>query len=212
MFETIAEHAKPGKFLNDVDFFCISDNYWLGKQKPYITCGLCGLAYFEVSVECAEQDLHSGVLGGTVHEAMTDLVHLMASLVEPGTGKILIDGILDDVVSVTDEEIKLYESIEFDLEEYKDDCNVKSMSDSLLHDDKTSLLMSRWRYPSLTLHGIEGAFSGVGAKTVIPAKVVGKFSMRLVPDQNPDEIGELTKTYLQNVFDKVSFDKTIIFN
>ena len=37
--------------------------------------------------------------------------------------------------------------------------------------------MARMREPSLSLHGIEG---GAGAKTVIPAKVVGKFSIRYV--------------------------------
>jgi nonspecific dipeptidase len=204
MFETISEQAKPGKFLNDVDFFCISDNYWLGRHKPCITYGLRGLAYFEVSVQCSEQDLHSGVLGGTVHEAMNDLVHLMASLVEVGTGKILIDGIMDDVAPVTDEELKLYEDLDFNLDEYKDDCKVKSVSNKLLNDDRTSLLMGRWRFPSLSLHGIEGAFSDTGAKTVIPAKVVGKFSLRLVPDQSPEKIGELTETHLKKVFDQVS--------
>lgn len=40
--------------------------------------------------------------------------------------------------------------------------------------------MGRMRYPSLSLHGIEGAFYGAGAKTVIPAKVSGKFSIRYV--------------------------------
>ena len=44
--------------------------------------------------------------------------------------------------------------------------------------DKASVLMGRMRYPSLSLHGIEGAFSAAGAKTVIPAKVSGKFSIR----------------------------------
>jgi len=34
------------------------------------------------------------------------------------------------------------------------------------------------RHPSLSIHGIEGAFYGSGAKTVIPAKVTGKFSIR----------------------------------
>lgn len=41
--------------------------------------------------------------------------------------------------------------------------------------------MGKMRHPSLSLHGIEGAFSGPGAKTVIPAKVSGKFSIRSVP-------------------------------
>ena len=31
--------------------------------------------------------------------------------------------------------------------------------------------MHRWRYPTLSLHGIEGAFDGQGSKTVIPRKV-----------------------------------------
>ena len=31
-------------------------------------------------------------------------------------------------------------------------------------------LMARWRNPSLSLHGIEGAFSEPGFKTVIPRK------------------------------------------
>ena len=38
--------------------------------------------------------------------------------------------------------------------------------------------MGRMRSPSLSIHGIEGAFSGAGGKTVIPAKVSGKFSIR----------------------------------
>ena len=48
--------------------------------------------------------------------------------------------------------------------------------------------MHRWRYPSLSLHGIEGAFSDGGAKTVIPRKVIGKFSIRLVPDMDPEVV------------------------
>ena len=45
--------------------------------------------------------------------------------------------------------------------------------------------------------GIEGAFSSSGAKTVIPKKVIGKFSIRIVPNQEPEEVIRLTKTYLE---------------
>jgi acetylornithine deacetylase/succinyl-diaminopimelate desuccinylase-like protein len=44
--------------------------------------------------------------------------------------------------------------------------------------------MHLWRYPSLSIHGIEGAFDKPGTKTVIPGRVVGKFSIRLVPHMN----------------------------
>ena len=45
---------------------------------------------------------------------MTDLINLMASLVD-NKGKILIPGINDSVAALHDEEAKLYESIDFDM-------------------------------------------------------------------------------------------------
>jgi len=72
-----------------------------------------------------------------------------------------------------------------------------------LSDDKATVLMGRMRYPSLSLHGIEGAFSAAGAKTVIPAKVSGKFSIRLVPDQTPQNVDPLVIKYLEDEFAKL---------
>ena len=46
----------------------------------------------------------------------------------------------------------------------------------------------------------QGAFSGPGAKTVIPAKAVGKFSIRLVPNQDPKRIEKQVTEHLRNVF------------
>ena len=51
-------------------------------------------------------------------------------------------------------------------------------SKTAIHAKEKETLMARWRFPSLSLHGIEGAFYNPGAKTVIPAKVTGKFSIR----------------------------------
>lgn len=48
--------------------------------------------------------------------------------------------------------------------------------------------------------GIEGAFYGAGAKTVIPRKVIGKFSIRLVPDMQPDEVEKLVTAHVEKVF------------
>lgn len=45
--------AQRDAFFKDVDYVCISDNYWLGKKKPCITYGLRGICYYfiEVSAE-----------------------------------------------------------------------------------------------------------------------------------------------------------------
>ncbi|XP_044941162.1 cytosolic non-specific dipeptidase isoform X3 [Mustela putorius furo] len=126
---------------------------------------------------------------------MTDLITLMGCLVDK-KGKILIPGINEAVAPVTEEELELYDQIDFDLEEYARDVG----TETLLHSCKKDILMHRWRYPSLSLHGIEGAFSGSGAKTVIPRKVVGKFSIRLVPNMTPEVVSEQVTSYLTKKF------------
>ncbi|XP_061178072.1 cytosolic non-specific dipeptidase-like [Saccostrea echinata] len=199
--------SKKDIFLKDVDFVCISDNYWLGKKKPCLTYGLRGICYFFLEVECSTKDLHSGVFGGTVHEGMADLIALLSTLVD-SKGHILIPGIYDSVAKLTEEEKKMYEPIDFDPDEYKKDVGVTK----LIHSKKEDILMHRWRYPSLSIHGIEGAFSEAGAKTVIPKKVTGKFSIRLVPDQNQDEIEKLVNTHIQKTFSERNSPNKIKIN
>jgi len=187
---------KDSKFMQEVDYVCISDNYWLGKSKPCLTYGLRGVCYFFIEVECAKMDLHSGVFGGTVHEAMVDLVWMMNQLVD-GQGNILVEGLMDSVAPLTEEESAKYDNIDFDPEVYRKDIGAPQ----LLHkEDKQKTLMARWRYPSLSLHGIHGAFSDAGAKTVIPRKVTGKFSVRIVPDQTPEGVEATVVRYCNKVW------------
>ena len=74
-----------------MDYVCISDNYRLGKTKPCLTYGLRGICYFYLTIKCAKADLHSGLFGGAVPEAMTDLFQIMSKLVDRD-GKILVPG------------------------------------------------------------------------------------------------------------------------
>ncbi|NXT81474.1 CNDP1 dipeptidase, partial [Zapornia atra] len=184
-------------FFSDVDYIVISDNLWLSNKKPVLTYGSRGNACFSVEVECGDKDLHSGTFGGIIHEPMTDLIALLDSLVDP-TGRIQIPGIYDSVAALTEEEKKLYESIEFDLEEHKNNSGVKKF----LYGTKEEILLHLWRYPSLSIHGIEGAFHEPGIKTVIPAKVIGKFSIRQVPHMDLSVVKQQVVEHLEGVFAK----------
>merc|ERR1712130_34229 len=197
--------AVPSEFLDPdtIDYTCISDSYWLGKNKPCISYGLRGLCYFHLEVQCSKRDLHSGVIGGSVHEAMIDIGHLMASLVD-SSGKILVPGIMDDVAPVTSEERKSYETLDFDPEPFKEEVGVdEPLNKTLLYKNKMDILMHRWRYPTLSLHGIEGAFSATGCKTVIPGKSILKFSLRLVPNMEPKKVEKLVRQHVDEAFKKL---------
>lgn len=191
--------AHKNDFFAGVDAVCISDNYWLSTTKPCITYGLRGICYYCVEIEGSTKDLHSGVFGGVVHEATVDLVKLLASLVD-SQGHILIPGLMDQVAALTDAEKKLYENIAFSPADFQKEVGAVG---NLIYQDTEGILMHRWRYPSLSVHGIEGAFSGAGCKTVIPRKVVGKFSIRLVPDMDPHEVTRLVEQHLQSEFAKL---------
>ncbi|XP_037908084.1 cytosolic non-specific dipeptidase-like [Hermetia illucens] len=182
---------RKDDFLNDVDYVCISDNYWLGTKKPCITYGLRGISYYYIEVECATKDLHSGIYGGTIHEAMADLIYLLNSLTDDN-GRILITGILDDVAPVEPGEEDMYKNIDFEIPEFKSNIGANKLRHN---EDKAQILMHRWRYPSLSIHGIEGAFYEQGQKTVIPKKVIGKFSIRTVPNQAPEKVDKLVVDY-----------------
>lgn len=192
----LIQREKDG-FLAGTDAICISDNYWLA-DKPCLTHGLRGIQYFKLHVQGPAADLHSGVFGGMVHEPMTDLVKVLSQLVTP-QGEILVPGIKELVQPLTPEEFKRYEVMQFDVKGLEDNVNAKIA----ISDEKEKVLMARMRNPSLSLHGIEGAFGEAGTKTVIPAKVVGKFSLRLVPDMTPEKVVEVVTKYVNQLWSQL---------
>ncbi|KAJ5114598.1 Zn-dependent exopeptidase [Penicillium alfredii] len=196
--------AESKKFFKDADAVCISDNYWLGTEKPCLTYGLRGCNYYSISVSGPAQDLHSGVFGGSAHEPMTDLVNVLSKLVD-SQGNILIPGIMDLVEPLTEEEKSLYGNISYTM----DNLHESLGSETGIHPTKERTLMARWRYPSLSIHGVEGAYSAPGAKTVIPAKVVGKFSIRTVPNMESPDVNKLVFDYIKAEFAKLNSKNTL---
>jgi Cys-Gly metallodipeptidase DUG1 len=100
------------------------------------------VSYFKVAIEGPARDLHSGVFGGTVHEPMTDLIHLMNSLVKPD-GTILIPTINDQVAPLDLQENELYQDLAFQMTELHDAIG----SLTAIHPDEKSTLMHRYHYP-----------------------------------------------------------------
>lgn len=186
----VKEHQEMLK----ADVILVSDTSIIANDTPSITVGLRGLSYMEVEVEGPNRDLHSGVYGGAVANPINILCKMIASLQDVDQ-RITIPGFYDKVMEVSQEERDKMAKAPFDLEAYQEDLNVDSVlgEKGFTTNERTSIR------PSLDVNGIWGGYTGEGAKTVLPSKAFAKISMRLVPNQDWQEISNLFKDYFESI-------------
>lgn len=179
------------------DIILISDTSMLSLENPSITTGLKGLSYLEVEVTGPNRDLHSGLYGGAVANPINILCQMIASLTDENN-HIAIPGFYDKVLEATEEERELMAKTPFDLDEYKKKLDIKEV-----HGEAGYTTIERTGIrPTLDVNGIWGGYIGEGAKTVLPSKAYAKISMRLVPDQDDEEISQLFKKHFESIAPK----------
>lgn len=168
------------------DYVVLSDTPKFDATTPAITYGTKGLVYKEIVVYGPKQNLHSGSYGGTLTNPGNALAIILNALRDPKTNKVSIPGFYDDVRPITDLERKQMQALSFDEEGYRQAMGAPALTG----EEGFTTLERRWARPTLDVNGLFGGFTGEGASTVIPAKVLAKVSMRLVPDQNPEKINK----------------------
>jgi len=184
--ESIEDFVKKNATSDKLkaDFALVTDTELFAPDLPTLCVGLRGLVYTEIEAQGAKTDLHSGMYGGAVPNPLFALIEVISKL-KDANGHILIPGFYDDVQKPADDELKAWASLPLDEEEYRK----KEVGSSVLTGEPGySVLYRTWARPTLEVHGMPGGFIGQGAKTVIPARAAGKVSMRLVPNQDPDDI------------------------
>lgn len=180
------------KLANDV--ILISDTGMIAKDVPSITTGLRGLSYVEVEVTGPNRDLHSGLYGGAVANPINVLTKMIASLHDENN-HITIPGFYDKVEELSQEERAQMAKAPFSLDAYKKSLDIDAVYGEAGYttNERNSIR------PTLDVNGIWGGYIGEGAKTVIASKAYAKISMRLVPNQDWEEITQLFKTHFENI-------------
>jgi acetylornithine deacetylase/succinyl-diaminopimelate desuccinylase-like protein len=190
--DNLGTFVKENKAKLKADVILISDTSLISLDQPSITAGLRGLSYMEVEVTGPNRDLHSGVYGGAVANPANVLSKMIASLHDEN-GRITIPGFYDQVAELSSADREALNKAPFDLNEYKKELGIGEIQGEKGY---TTLERTGTR-PTLDVNGIWGGYTGEGAKTVLPSKASAKISMRLVPNQRPDEITALfTKHFL----------------
>jgi acetylornithine deacetylase/succinyl-diaminopimelate desuccinylase-like protein len=182
--ESISEFVPKHKDKLKADVALVSDTELFDDGIPTLCVGLRGLMYLEVEARGPARDLHSGVYGGAAPNAVYGLIELLAKA-KDADGRIQIPGIYDDVVPPARAEVESWDRLPFSEQEFLRD---EVGSTALTGEPDQKVLARIWARPTFEVHGIAGGFTGVGAKTVIPATATAKVSLRLVPDQQPEKV------------------------
>ncbi|EJU03191.1 glutathione degradosome [Dacryopinax primogenitus] len=164
--------------IGPIDAILVSNSYWIGEDTPCLTYGLRGVIHAALEIGNDQPDLHSGVDGGAVREPMVDMVQLLSTL--SAGPSVLIPGFYENVRPATKAELDAFDTL------------------SDITGKPASNLRARWREPSLSIHSLGG--SGPGNSTTIPHSVRAKVSVRIVPDQELEEIAQGLVNHLQSSF------------
>lgn len=190
----LAIFVREHKAKLKADIILVSDTGMLANDTPSITTGLRGLSYVEIEVMGPNRDLHSGLYGGCVANPINTLTQMIASL-HDNNMRITVPGFYDKVVELSEADRAEMAKAPFSEKAYCEALDINST-----HGENGYSTIERGSIrPTLDVNGIWGGYTGEGAKTVIASKAYAKISMRLVPDQDPDEITSLFQTHFEKL-------------
>jgi acetylornithine deacetylase/succinyl-diaminopimelate desuccinylase-like protein len=182
--ESIATYVRKAKSKLKADFALVCDTELFAPDLPTLCVGLRGLLYTEIEAAGAKTDLHSGMYGGAAPNPFFALIEILSQL-KDAKGHVLIPGFYSKVKAPSADELKAWKKLPFNEEHYR---KTEVGSTALTGEPGFTVLYRTWARPTLEVHGMPGGFTAPGAKTVIPARAAAKVSMRLVPNQDPDDI------------------------
>lgn len=163
------------------------------RDTPMQYLGLRGICYVELSVETANQDVHSGTGGSIFPNAAWRLVWALNTLKGPDE-RIRIPGFYDTVRSPSERDRQLMDALPEVADEYRQRYGLKNFLKGL--EGGVDLRMEEVFQPTCTICGLTSGYQGPGSKTVLPCRASAKIDFRLVPDQTPERVLELLRAHL----------------
>jgi acetylornithine deacetylase/succinyl-diaminopimelate desuccinylase-like protein len=200
----LEKFIKQNTELLACDFFLNPDTGMMAPDLPTITYALRGIAYFELRVQGPKQDMHSGTFGGAIHNPAQVITDLLSGM-HDNKGRVTLEGFYDKVLPLEEDEraelAKLPVGEEFVLHQ----AGVKA----LWGEEGYTTIERATARPTLEINGLYSGFIGEGQKTVLPAYAMAKISCRLVANQDPLEVGDQLRSYLeQNAPETVTWELT----
>ncbi|QZP36824.1 M20/M25/M40 family metallo-hydrolase [Halobaculum magnesiiphilum] len=204
--------APAAAAVRDADLVYVADGPQHRSGRPTLIYGNRGIVTFQLDLETANADLHSGNFGGPVPNAATELAEVVASFTEYGEGtdpdhgypsggdRVAVDG-FHDGIAVTEADRDLVSALPDDADAVREDLDLTHFTTD--RDYYERLLLE----PTITVNGLDAGYQGEGSKTVIPREATAKLDSRLVPGQDPDTVFERIEEHVADVHPDVAVRK-----
>ncbi len=187
----LAAFVEANRDLLAADFALTSDGPLHESGRPLLLLGVRGLLYVELRARGANSDVHSGNRS-VVPSPAWEMVHLLASM-RSAAGRALVDGFYDAVRPPTDAERAAVAQLPLDLP-----ATLARLGTTRLPPPEGLGYYERLMFePTLNIAGLVSGYGGPGGKTIIPSRAVAKLDMRLVPDQEPEQIFQLVQRHVR---------------
>lgn len=172
--------AHREKLAADLIIVADSANWAVG--TPALTTSLRGVVDVVVEVRALDHAVHSGLFGGPVLDALTQLSRLLATL-HDDAGEVAVEGL----VRAPDP------SVEMDEADFRRDAGV---SEGLELSGSGSLTARLWARPALSVIGIDAPTVREASNTLVPVSRA-KVSLRIPPGEDPDSAMEALVAHLE---------------
>lgn len=182
------------------DVAMVCDTGMWDRETPAITSSLRGMVYQEVTLTCADRDLHSGLYGGAAANPIHVLSKVVAALHDE-TGRITLPGFYEGVEEPTNAQKADWADLALTEEDFLEPIGLKHS----IGEKGRMLIEQIQSRPTCDVNGIWGGYTGEGSKTVIASKASAKVSFRLVGKQDPARIAAAFQDFVRaNIPDDVT--------
>jgi len=179
------------------DLVYTSDGPQHSSGAPTVLLGVRGILHVQVDCQASDRDHHSGNKGGAAPNAAWYMMQFLQSFWDGSPHVVAIPGFYDRVRPVTPLEHELIARLPWDPVEIARDLGLPD--DQFSTTTPTDFYNRTIMRPTLNICGFTSGYGGPFNRAIIPSKATVKLDMRLVPDQDPDEMYRLFVDHAERV-------------
>ena len=173
--------AEKNRSLFETEVLYVCDGPMYFSNQPTLKFGARGITTIDITVYGPNVNVHSGHYGNWAPNPGIKLARLLTSM-KHENGNVKVRGFYSTVTPLSRREKEALKTIPSYDEE------IKQLYGFAQPEGRGETLMERINLPSLNIRGLESAWVGPQARTVVPAEATAAIDIRMVKGNDPDDM------------------------